>query len=155
MVVRRRVRTKPYPKVAILVELVTRDNEWQAFDGWAASNGVNPLDLSFSRLLNLIYFYIIRNRDEKGRKVVDDAIANAVSAWNKHNAEADMARSRIARGIARKDESRPLGKGMPALTPTTQPITRKRNMPPPPPGWTSGDTTLASSRTTLKQMMGK
>lgn len=50
-----------------------RDPEnWPSFDGWQASQGVDPLhDLSPDRFFSLVYYYMTRYADESERKKFD------------------------------------------------------------------------------------
>lgn len=48
---------------ARLVRLV--DDNFATFDGWAASSGIDPVDLPFDRLLNLAYWWATRNAEDE------------------------------------------------------------------------------------------
>lgn len=76
-----RVRKAPYPAAAVLAAAVS-GKSWHVFDGWCASQNIEPEKLRWDRFLNLVYFYLIKDRDKKSRAEVDSEIAKAVSTWN-------------------------------------------------------------------------
>lgn len=49
----------------------TARHNWTMFDGWAASRAVDPLGLPPDRFLNLVYYWLVRNADEKRRASID------------------------------------------------------------------------------------
>lgn len=68
----------PFPGVVGLCIWLFNDKHrerWHLFDGWCASIGVDPEQLSTDRLLNLIHFYIIeRTKPEEHRKINDQLV---------------------------------------------------------------------------------
>ena len=40
-------------------------SNWPVFDGWAASSGMDPLELPIDRLLNLAYWWATRNAEDE------------------------------------------------------------------------------------------
>jgi len=50
----------PYYVAARLVGAARRD--WERFDGWCASRGVNPEELPIDRLCNLVWFRLTDHR---------------------------------------------------------------------------------------------
>ena len=62
----------PYWTAGRLVGSVRAD--WPAFDGWAASRGIDPLDLPFDRLCNLAYAYLVRHADARQRRDIDSRL---------------------------------------------------------------------------------
>lgn len=156
----RRVRTKPYPRVAILLETVIGEKEWSQFDGWCAARNVEPLKLPFHRFINLVYFHITRGRDEKGRKAVDDAISNAIRSWKREQASAALQASRSTMVRTRRRVDIAIGSSVDPVTRSTEtqpnPWGRKRNLPPKPAGWgDGGSASSAAGRTILRQLRGK
>lgn len=51
-----------------LVGAVSSTEEWPRFDGWLASQGIDPLELPTDRLLNLIYHYLVRDGDRGSKE---------------------------------------------------------------------------------------
>lgn len=48
--------------------------EWGSFDGWAASRGVDPVDLPLDRYCNLVYFWLTQNAPPEKREEVDEML---------------------------------------------------------------------------------
>jgi len=44
---------------------------WPTFDGWAASRGIDPMDLPVDRFLNLVYHFLTRNGTQEEIDKVD------------------------------------------------------------------------------------
>jgi len=59
----------PYWTAARLTATARR--EWPTFDGWCASRNVDPLVLDIDRFLNLVYFWLTHNADERRRREID------------------------------------------------------------------------------------
>jgi hypothetical protein len=49
------------------------------FDGWAAARNVAPTELPLDRLCNLVYFWLVRNADEKRKAEIDAALDRPTS----------------------------------------------------------------------------
>lgn len=62
----------PYWEAQRLV--ATARASWHVFDGWAASTGTDPLALPPDRFVNLIYWWLVQNADEKRRREIDSAL---------------------------------------------------------------------------------
>jgi len=123
----------------ILFRVITEENPWFEFDGWCASKGVDPMVLSWHRFLNLVYYYLVRNRDEKSRKALDAAIKKATAEWEISNAR------RAKQGVRTSTLS---GN-------STKPGTRKtKGLPPVPPAWwgDGATSTVAANSMVLTQM---
>src|SRR5690606_29722768 len=58
-------RRPPYPVVCRLISSAA--GYWEAFDGWCASEGggFQPFDLPLSRLCNVIYWFITKDRTQE------------------------------------------------------------------------------------------
>lgn len=69
------------------------------FDGWCASRNVEPAALPIDRLCNLVYYWLVRNADDKRRADIDAHLhrpppgADDVGMWS---AESEMAAFRSA-----------------------------------------------------------
>lgn len=63
------VRGPPYPAAVALAGTARR--RWAAFDGWCAYAGIDPLDLGWSRYLNLIYHWITKDCDREAVARID------------------------------------------------------------------------------------
>lgn len=46
-------------------------DHWQVFDGWAAARNVEPLTLPLHRFLSLIYYWLVKDADDKGVAKLD------------------------------------------------------------------------------------
>lgn len=60
-----------WPVQAALRLMATVEGLWRTFDGWAASQGCDPLTLPLDRFCNLVYYYLTRNAEEKDLFRVD------------------------------------------------------------------------------------
>lgn len=62
--------------------------DWTEFDGWAVTQGFDPLDLPVDRLLSVIYFWATKDGDESGKARFDTrlymppkGVAPTVGPW--------------------------------------------------------------------------
>ena len=65
-----------------LVSWATDDAVWTYFDGWCTAHGIDHESLLFSRWLNLVYYFAVRNASKEDKDSFDNAIADAVTSWN-------------------------------------------------------------------------
>lgn len=77
-------------------------NDWVSFDGWCASNGVDPLDMPADRVCHLYRYLLERNADEDTREQIARALeppvtyrVNGAPAWygSDEDAWAEFARN--------------------------------------------------------------
>lgn len=123
----------------ILLRVITEENPWFEFDGWCASQGVNPVMLSWNRFLNLVYYYLVRNKDEKGRKALDSAVKKATAEWEMNNAR--RAKQRAGAGTLSRNSK---GSG----------VGKTKGLPPVPPAWwgDGATSTVAANSMVLTQL---
>lgn len=57
--------------------------DWRSFEGWAAAEGVNPQKLSGRRMLSLMFYFIERDMDDKGREKFRHSLENITSSTPK------------------------------------------------------------------------
>lgn len=72
-------------------------SEWRYFDGWAASQKVNLLEVSCPRFIHLIYHYITKDMDSEGRakfEAVLEEIESEVQFKKGKEAEKEAGESR-------------------------------------------------------------
>jgi hypothetical protein len=50
------------------------EDHWRDFDGWAASQGVDPEELEYERFVNLIWYWLMRDRDDKERASIESRL---------------------------------------------------------------------------------
>lgn len=78
--------------------------DWPAFDGWAASRGVDPLDLPADRFCNLAYSYLTRDADARQRRDIDSRLdrpptgADVEAHDTRWDPDAELAAFRAAAG---------------------------------------------------------
>lgn len=75
---RKPVRAAPYYAAFSLAGWAAAN--WNEFDGWCAAHGVDPLALTFDRLLNLVYWRMIQYADKEKRAAIDLLLASAPDA---------------------------------------------------------------------------
>ena len=59
----------PYWVASRLITSARQD--WARFDGWAAAQGVDPIDLPMDRFCNLVYYWLTRGADPRRRDEID------------------------------------------------------------------------------------
>lgn len=64
-----------------LVALILGD--WQHFDGWCASQNIDPLDLPSRRMISLMMYYFERDLDEEQREEFRTIISNMLLSKTK------------------------------------------------------------------------
>lgn len=89
-------RWPPYWVAARLA--ATARDRWTIFDGWCAARGVDPVDLPPDRFCNLVYYWLVRNANDRQRADLDfwlealptgeDPVAADEGRWS---ADAEMA----------------------------------------------------------------
>lgn len=52
----------------------TARHNWSMFDGWCASRAVDPLALPVDRFLNLVYYWLTRNANERRKREIDSEL---------------------------------------------------------------------------------
>jgi hypothetical protein len=105
------------------------------FDGWCASQNVDPLELPWDRCLNLIYFFATRNASKEKKQEFDAAMSKQVTAETLRK----MAATR--KNAVRPTETAEESSGVPKGTGESRPV-RGSKLPPRPAGW--GDAEMAT-----------
>lgn len=77
----------PYWSAARLT--ATARARWHEFDGWAASCGVDPLDLPIDRFLNLVYYWLMQGVKPSERDRVEAQLAAPPSGADPAEVEED------------------------------------------------------------------
>jgi hypothetical protein len=128
---------------------VTRDEIWPTFDGWCASQNIEPLELPADRWLNLIYFFATRNMDEEKKSEFDGHIAEATARWN-----AVKVREVIARGLdgAQSGVDATGGSSTESMVPGSR---RTRRLPPKPAWYGSSDNATLNNMAAMKTMTSR
>jgi len=106
---------------------------WPLFDGWCASQNVDPLELPWDRCLNLVYYFATRNASKEKKQEFDAAMSKQVAADTLRN----MAATR--KNALRATETAAETPGVPQSTDESQPI-RRAGLPPRPAGWGDDET---------------
>lgn len=69
-------------------------DNWQDIDGYGVGHGFNPIDLSFTRLLNFTWWWVTRNAEQKEvdkfrtklwRPPPGQVVAHKESPWHPEN----------------------------------------------------------------------
>lgn len=118
------------PQGIALAEQITAQNVWPAFDGWCASQNVEPLELPWERFINLGYFFIIRNMDKKRRDEFDRHLER-----QGHQVRIRMESQEQAVSHESLDND--------YVTDSVK--ERRKRLPTPPPGWGDGTDSARSS----------
>lgn len=103
------------------------------FDGYCASQNVDPLELPWDRCLNLIYFFATRNASKEKKQEFDAAMSKQVTADTLRN----MALTR--KNALRAAETAAGSEGVPKGTDEMKPP-RRTGLPPRPAGWGDDET---------------
>lgn len=103
------------------------------FDGWSASQNVDPLDLPWDRCLNLIYFFATRNASKEKKQEFDAAMSKQVTADTLR--QMALTRKNALRATEKAEESPGVPKGTDESTPA-----RSAKLPPRPAGWGDDET---------------
>lgn len=110
------------------------------FDGWCASQNVDPLELTWDRCLNLVYFFATRNASKEKKQEFDAAMSKQVTADTLR--QMALTRKNALRGA---ETAAPVS-GVPTGTDEPNP-TRRSGLPPRPAGW--GDDETVTRQTLL------
>jgi hypothetical protein len=103
------------------------------FDGYCASQNVDPLELPWDRCLNLVYFFATRNASKEKKQEFDAAMSKQVTAETLRN----MAATR--KNALRAAETAAESSGVPEGTGKSSPA-RNAKLPPRPAGWGDDET---------------
>lgn len=103
------------------------------FDGWCASQNVDPLELPWDRCLNLVYFFATRNASKEKKQEFDAAMSKQVTADTLRK----MAATR--KDAVRATQTAAATPGVPKGTDTMAP-SRRSGLPPRPAGWGDDET---------------
>lgn len=103
------------------------------FDGWCASQNVDPLELPWDRCLNLVYFFATRNASKEKKQEFDAAMSKQVTAETLRNMAVTRKNALRASESAADDPVVPQGTGI------SEP-SRRKGLPPRPAGWGDGET---------------
>lgn len=103
------------------------------FDGWCASQNVDPLELPWDRCLNLVYFFATRNASKEKKQEFDAAMSKQVTADTLRK----MAATR--KDAVRATQTAAETPGVPKGTDTTA-SSRRSGLPPRPAGWGDDET---------------
>lgn len=135
---RRRHGKRTYAAAGFLIDWATHDEVWPLFDGWCASQSVDPLELPWDRCLNLIYFFATRNATKEKKQEFDAAMSKQVTADT-------LRKMALTRKNAFKDAEKPeSSSGVPAVPEASQ-STRNAKLPPRPAGWGDDETATRQS----------
>lgn len=108
------------------------------FDGWCASQNVDPLELPWNRCLNLVYFFATRNASKEKKQEFDAAMTKQVTADTLRK----MALTRKnAVSTTETDAKTP---GVPKGTDAPD-SPRRTGLPPRPAGWGDDETVTRQS----------
>ena len=130
---RRRTGKRPYAAAGFLAEWAAHDEVWPLFDGWAASQSVDPLELPWDRCLNLIYFFATRNATKEKKQEFDAAMSKQVTADTLRKMALTRKNSvRAAEKVENTD-------GVPKGTDESN-SPRRATLPPRPAGWGDDET---------------
>ncbi len=108
------------------------------FDGWCASQNVDPLELPWDRCLNLIYFFATRNATKEKKQEFDAAMSKQVTADTLRTMA--LTRKNALRATEKAAETSGVPKGTDA-----QGSPRRAGLPPRPPGWGDNETVTQQS----------
>lgn len=72
------VRRPPYGEAVVLTSLVL--NGWPEFDAWCAERSIDPVNLTYQRLLNLAYAAAVSQRDAEHKETFDEMLEQAARA---------------------------------------------------------------------------
>lgn len=103
------------------------------FDGWCASQNVDPLELPWDRCLNLVYYFATRNASKEKKQEFDAAMSKQVTAETLRK----MAVTR--KNALRASETAAEIPEVPKGTDETK-STRHSALPPRPAGWGDDET---------------
>jgi len=108
------------------------------FDGWCASQSVEPLQLPWDRFLNLVYFFATRNATKEKKQEFDSAMQRAVSVATMQ----ELALTRKNALSVPESPDQPLT--APVATPELKP-NHNAKLPPRPAGWGDDESNVRSS----------
>lgn len=111
-----------------MIGWVAQDSVWPLFDGWCVEHSIDPGELPFSRALNLIYHFAVRNASQEKKREFDDAMARAVSTFKMQELAAARVNALRSTEKAKNDDTVP-------EVPDSNARKRKSKLPPRPAGW--------------------
>jgi hypothetical protein len=111
---------------------------WPLFDGWCASQNVDPLDLPWDRCLNLIYYFATRNASKEKKQEFDAAMAEQTTA----EALRKMALTR--KNALRATQTAENASVVPESASDSR-TARRAGLPPRPAGWGDDETATRQS----------
>lgn len=117
---------------------MSRNAAWVLFDGWSAAQGVDPFELPWSRFLNLIYHFAVRNASKDKKKEFDQAMQQTTNA----SALREMAAARKDALSATQIDQK--SSGVPEDTSEVK-SNRRSRLPPRPVGWGDDETATRES----------
>lgn len=135
---RGRFGKRAYAAAGFLANWATHDEVWPLFDGWCASQNVDPLELPWDRCLNLVYFFATRNATKEKKQEFDAAMSQQVTAETLRK----MAVTRKNAVKATQTAAQP--QGVPKGTDESKPG-RSSKLPPRPAGWGDDETATRQS----------
>ena len=103
------------------------------FDGWCASQNVDPLELPWDRCLNLVYYFATRNASKEKKQEFDAAMSKQITAETLRKMAAT--RKNAVSALETTAETR----GVPKGTDTPE-SSRRTGLPPRPAGWGDDET---------------
>lgn len=135
---RRRTGKRAYAAAGFLASWAAQDEVWPLFDGWCASQNVDPLELPWDRCLNLVYFFATRNATKEKKQEFDAAMSKQVTADTLRKMA--LTRKNAVRATQTAEESQGVPKGTDELRPR-----RAAKLPPRPAGWGDAETATRQS----------
>ena len=135
---RRRFGKRAYAAAGFLASWATHDDVWPLFDGWCASQNVDPLELPWDRCLNLVYFFATRNATKEKKQEFDAAMSKQVTADTLRKMA--VTRKNALRATETAEESPRVPKGTGESKPG-----RAAKLPPRPAGWGDDETATRQS----------
>lgn len=133
---RRRAGKRQYAAAGFLASWATHDEVWPLFDGWCASQNVDPLALPWDRCLNLVYFFATRNATKEKKQEFDAAMSKQVTADT-------LRKMATARKSALNAPEPPAAS--PGVPKGTEESRRSAKLPPRPAGWGDDETVTRQS----------
>jgi len=135
---RGRTGKRQYAAAGFLAAWATHDEVWPLFDGWCASQNVDPLDLPWDRCLNLIYFFATRNASKEKKQEFDAAMTEQTTAETLRKMA--LTRKNALRATQTADNAPVVPEG----TPDSR-MARRPGLPPRPAGWGDDETATRQS----------
>lgn len=142
---RRRFGKRQYAAAGFLASWATHDEVWPLFDGWAASQSVDPLELPWDRCLNLIYFFATRNASKEKKQEFDAAMSKQVTADT-------LRKMALTRKNALKATETASSLPRVPEVPEEPKSTRRAALPPRPAGWGDDETATRQALIVAKSL---